>query len=389
MAVKRKAAALLLTLLVLMPLIPASVSADETIYYTAVNETVLELSDASMPFWSGGYLYVPSSIFSGKELGVYYSRNAAKRTVVLYNRNSSLIFNMDTKTLTDGSGNEYYPGPIEKNGVSFIPISIVAQFFGLTYTSTKITITTASKTVHGFLIRVKSGGAVLSDSAFTDAAATQLISRYELYSSQKETATTPTDESPVTPDDTTPVTEEPDTGREKLYLCFAVRDTDAVKSLLDGLDKAGMQATFYFPLEKLKSSGDLLRRMAATGQGIGFLTAVDPDGQWLEDLKEANSVLAQATGEKTRLILPVSASSSQLQAAKDAGWCALRANLNRSAKGLTTASAAAALLKKAEARKRDTVIWLDANVTAGGLKAFLTGATAAEDRCLAVTETVT
>jgi len=104
--VKRKAAALLLTLLVLMPLIPASVSADETIYYTAVNETVLELSDASMPFWSGGYLYVPSSIFSGKELGVYYSRNAAKRTVVLYNRNSSLIFNMDTKTLTDGSGNE-------------------------------------------------------------------------------------------------------------------------------------------------------------------------------------------------------------------------------------------------------------------------------------------
>ena len=45
---KRKAAALLLTLLVLIPLIPASVSADETIYFTAVNETVLELSDATM-----------------------------------------------------------------------------------------------------------------------------------------------------------------------------------------------------------------------------------------------------------------------------------------------------------------------------------------------------
>ena len=387
MAVKRKAAALLLTLLVLIPLIPASVSADETVYFTAVNETVLELSDSTMPFWSSGYLYVPGSIFSGKELGVYYSRNTAKRIVVLYNRNSSLIFNMNTKTMADGGGNEYYPGPIEKNGVVFVPISIVAQFFGLTYTSTKITITTTSKTVHAFLIRVKSGSVILSDSAFTDAAATQLISRYELYSGQKENTTMPTDQVPDTPD-TTPVTEEPDTGREKLYLCFAVRDTDTVESLLDVLDKAEMQATFYFPTEKLKSSGDLLRRMAATGQGIGLLTAVDANGQWLKDLKEANSVLAQATGEKTRLILPVDASSTQLQDAEDAGWCALRTDLNRSARGLTTASTAAALLKKAEARKHDTVIWLDGNVTAAGLKTFLNEVKADENRCLAVTETV-
>ena len=384
---KRKAAALLLTLLVLIPLIPASVSADETIYFTAVNETVLELSDATMPFWSGGYLYVPSTIFAGKELGVYYSRNTAKRTVVLYNRNSSLIFHLDTRTMTDGNGNEYYPGPIEKNGVSFLPISVVAQFFGLTHTSTRITITLANKTVHGFLIRVKSGSVVLSDSAFTDAAATQLISRYELYSGQKDTGTTPS-ENPTTPDDNTPVTEEPSTGRERLYLCFAVRDTDTVAKLLDALDKAQMQATFYFPLEKLKTSGDLLRRMAATGQGIGLLTAVDADGHWLKDLKEANNLLAQATGGKTRLVLPENASSAQLQEAKDAGWCPLRANLNRSSRGLTGSTAAAALLKKAESRKRDTTIWLDGNVTAGGLKAFLTGAKAGEDRCLAVTETI-
>ena len=51
-----------------------------TVYFTAVNMNVLELSDATMPFWSDGYLYVPGSVFSGysKDLGVSYSYNAAK-----------------------------------------------------------------------------------------------------------------------------------------------------------------------------------------------------------------------------------------------------------------------------------------------------------------------
>ena len=41
-------------------------------YFTAVNKSVLELSDATMPFWSDGYLYVPSTIFTGVsgDLGV-------------------------------------------------------------------------------------------------------------------------------------------------------------------------------------------------------------------------------------------------------------------------------------------------------------------------------
>lgn len=39
----------------------------------------LPLSDATMPFWSGGYLYIPASIFTGtvrKELGINYIRTS-------------------------------------------------------------------------------------------------------------------------------------------------------------------------------------------------------------------------------------------------------------------------------------------------------------------------
>lgn len=386
---RRRAAALLLALLALTVLVPASVSADETIYFTAVNETVLELSDSTMPFWSGGYLYVASTIFSGKELGVYYSRNNAKKTVVLYTRYASLAADMNTRTLFDGSGNQCTPAPIERNGVIFLPLSTVAQFFGLTYSSTKITITTGGNVVHGYLIRVKSSGVVLSDASFTDAAATQLISRYQMYDGAKTGTAPPAteEENPPGSQETPPTTGESAVSGEKIYLCLAVRDMADAAAWLDALDKYGMQATFYFPPEKLEGEGDLLRRMAATGQGIGFLTPAEGDG-WTAKLEKANRTLMTAAGVKTRLILPVGATSSWLQAAKEAGWCPLQVNISHSARGMNTASAAAALLKRAEARKRGTVIWLDSNVTAAALRAFLAAAQSGEDRCLAVTETV-
>ena len=70
---KRRAAALLCALVLVcqMGLWPAR--AAEEVCFIAVNSEVLSLSDATMPFWSGGYLYIPASIFTGtvrKELGI-------------------------------------------------------------------------------------------------------------------------------------------------------------------------------------------------------------------------------------------------------------------------------------------------------------------------------
>ena len=60
-----------LACVVLAVQLAAPAGAAKTVYFTAVNMSVLELSDATMPFWSDGYLYVPGSVFAnyGKELG--------------------------------------------------------------------------------------------------------------------------------------------------------------------------------------------------------------------------------------------------------------------------------------------------------------------------------
>ena len=47
-------AALFCAALMLQLAVPAGAAG--SVYFTAVNKNVLELSDTTMPFWSGGYL---------------------------------------------------------------------------------------------------------------------------------------------------------------------------------------------------------------------------------------------------------------------------------------------------------------------------------------------
>ena len=103
---RRKLAALLLCLLLVFQLSPVPSGAAETVYFTAVNKNVLTLSDDTMPFWSGGYLYVPSTIFTGvgRDLGVSYYPNIARQTVLLYVDKtvySSLVFDLNKEYAID------------------------------------------------------------------------------------------------------------------------------------------------------------------------------------------------------------------------------------------------------------------------------------------------
>lgn len=62
---RKRAAALVLCLLLMLQITAPSVRAEQSVYFVAVGSNVLPLTDATMPFWSGGYLYISSSIFTG------------------------------------------------------------------------------------------------------------------------------------------------------------------------------------------------------------------------------------------------------------------------------------------------------------------------------------
>ena len=85
---------LLLVLLMAFSLTPSETRAETTVYFTAVNDQLLpDLSDETMPFWSGGRLYVPSTVITGTDLGLFYSRSRDKSTAVVYRQGSALTFN--------------------------------------------------------------------------------------------------------------------------------------------------------------------------------------------------------------------------------------------------------------------------------------------------------
>lgn len=164
---RRKLAALLLCLLLVFQLSPVPSGAAETVYFTAVNKNVLTLSDDTMPFWSGGYLYVPSTIFTGvgRDLGVSYYPNIARQTVLLYVDKtvySSLVFDLNKDYAIDNEGNLYFQKPIQRGGVIFLPISLIARCFGLLYSTVEVD--------RGYLVWVRNPDMDMEERYFADAA---------------------------------------------------------------------------------------------------------------------------------------------------------------------------------------------------------------------------
>ena len=129
---------LLLTVLMLCSLVPETTLADTTVYFTAVNDQLLSLSDDTMPFWSGGRLYFSSTAISGSDLGIFYSRSRDKQTAVVYRQGSALTFDLASGAVSDQNERSYSGAAIVRGDVVFLPVDLLTRFFALDYSYTRI-----------------------------------------------------------------------------------------------------------------------------------------------------------------------------------------------------------------------------------------------------------
>ena len=126
---KRKIKALVCAVLMVLTLASPQMGATAqaaTVYYTAMNDSLLELSDETMPFWYGSYLYLPASSVASTGMGVSYVYNTAKQTVVLYSNSATIIFDLAANTAMDQDGKYYGQTCVRRNGRPFVPASTVA-----------------------------------------------------------------------------------------------------------------------------------------------------------------------------------------------------------------------------------------------------------------------
>lgn len=382
---KRGWAALALSLLLVFQLAAAPrAEAANYVCFVAAGENVLPLSDATMPFWHGGYLYVASSIFTGttrEALNVGYARNAQNTMVVLYNSQAKyLAFECEKNYAYDADGNSFYPGAVYRNGEIYVPASLVAKFFGLQYSVNKVNTAVNGQRLQGELAWIRQPGNVLTDKYFMDAASYAIASRYETYLKEKKPQDTSTPGS--TPQEPAGV----DMEGKRIYLCMTAGDNTA--SLLDTMDRNGVQAAFFCTPEFLEQQGDLLRRMTAAGQSIGILVDAGDETRTVEEqLEMGNQALRQATCGGTRLVRLENGNEETLLQIQEAGYRCLKPDLDRSGYDLRSASNADSLLRVLARRGDDVTVWLADRVDAAGLRNFLAETKKDDGRCLAWTET--
>ena len=353
---------LLLALLLLVCLAPP-VGAAETAVFTAVNDTLLPLADETMPFGSGGKLYVASMAFDGTDLGIYYSRSRDKNTAVLYKKRNVIIFDLSAGTIETNNGQTYTGSAIVRGDVVFLPVDVMCRCFDLEYTLTRIS--------YGYLLRIKSDTVVLSDSKFIDAANATMASRYARY----ERSQLPEEAPPAEPEQppaqqTTPTPAQEPAQERTAY--FVVECTDPAKTAPLLSRFSGGQAAYLFTPDNLAGADELLRRLASGGGAAAL--RIDAGGgaeDALARIEAANDALWAAANQKTRLVWLDGASDETTRRVREAGYCPISAALNLGGSTQSASRLSARILSAADARKGSCCVFLGTDAEIGDRLASL------------------
>lgn len=310
---RKRLLSLLLSVLMLCTLLPPRASAAPTLYFTAVNDRMCDLSDETMPFWQNGLLYVAGATVDGPDdLGIRYSYNQEKSVAILYKGQRVLYCDLTAGTMENNRTGEQYAGsPIVRSGMVFFPITALAKIFDLKYSSTKI--------AYGYLLRIRDDNAVLSDEYFIDAATDPIQKRYAQYerahaAAEQENETPAQVETPVRRDDLT------------VYLLLPAANGSMLTQFLSTLENHQSHATLLLTPELPESAGDGVRRAAATGNAVALRIDAATAAEALAQIERGNDALWHAASLRTRLVYLESADKTLRAAVVGAGYCPITIN---------------------------------------------------------------
>ena len=333
---KKRITALLCALVLALGLFPLTVSADESLYFLSLNDTLPAASPQITPIESGGWVYVPATVFNnrttGVNFGVYYGITDDGTTLTFYNLSGkTLTFDANANTAVTSTGEAVMPGRLVwRNGVGYVPAYAICNYFGLTYSY--------YTTDYGPLLRIKDGNARLSDSAFLSSAESLMRTRYNAaHPASAETA--PAAESaaasnPATAQQTAPsASQKPSTAAKPaagsgtkpaaaeqsgsetaaetpkpepvktFSLYVGVKANGDVTAALDALSSVGAAAVVFFPADKLTANADQVRQAAGRGHLVGLVPVGDTPAQRLESVETGSRALERILRQETWFVL--------------------------------------------------------------------------------------
>ena len=300
---------------------PASAA---NLYFTGLNDTVAPLTSDSMPFWSGGTLYVPYTVFDssrnevGISLGLVTSYNRTNQTVTFYNLRQILTFDLSTGNCRDELGGAVYSSrAIMRNNKPYVALNMVCSFFGLEWSYHQL-----PYIPQGYLVRIKNADVVLDDGSFIENARDLINNRLRDYTQSLSSAET-TDPAPVQPSPPPEV----DSSSTAAYLAFRCESGQGLSGILDALDRAGHYGAFFLSPQVLEEEGDLVRRILGTGHSVGILA----EGEEVRPLLEQGSLALERAAQTRTTLAYVPA--GQRAALEQEGWVCWRETLSLAPSG--------------------------------------------------------
>lgn len=357
----RRVLALACALVMALAIIPQGTKAVLSgVYFTAVNDELLDLRGDTMPFWSGGHLYVSNAIFTGiygSSLGIRCASNAMQQTAVVFSNRQALTFDLAAGTAQDSYGNPFSAKAIQRGGYIFFPIDQIASYFGVSYSYLR------TDTVP--LVRVKSNAAALTDDMFLDAASNMMATRYAAY------------ERSIVGEESSDEEDPPQvyTGK-RVYLILDFSEAADTTRALDLLAARDSQATFVMTVEEMEENHDLLRRLVGMGHAVAIRAETPAQAE------RGNEILWTAAHAVTRLVMT---ESGEKNAFAREGYQILSWTVDSSDRPLSGVTGASALYSRLTAMSRSEVsVYLGAaGENTGGLDNFLSRLERGDSRCLA------
>ncbi|MDY5016868.1 MAG: stalk domain-containing protein [Eubacteriales bacterium] len=261
----------------------------DTVYYTVVNDAMLELTYASMPIMRDGKIYVPYSLFV-TYFDVKSSYSAADQVLFLSNASKLVKFDLARGTAYDRNQNEIRQAAILSKGQVFVPAEFTANYFGLSY----YLLSDAS------IVRISDSRATYPDAFLAGQFSSRMESMLAALAAS-DTASTTEDSGPATSTVSTGTALPEDTTLSRpmsfIELSFAVNDTAVLTDILDWLGEHGVTARFYV------GSGTGAGELAAIyvgGHSFGILASGSGDAS--VQAEAVNDRLFRVLRQKTRFL---------------------------------------------------------------------------------------
>ena len=197
----------------------------------------------------------------------------------------------------------------------------------------------------------------------------------------------------ISDDTQPPQIPEPLPEHQTVYLCL--RADENTPEWMDIFDRHREFATFFCDREFLETQGGLLRRMSATGYGIGLLVHTDDSQSLPEQLETGNRLLEQTAHRKTRFVMVEPNGATRVQSepitefarkAREDGFLCLETYLDFSNRTLSGSTQAETLLR--ELAQQNMPVWLDGELSRTGLESLLNVAAERDDDCTPLMETL-